>query len=120
GVEIGAQPVVERVTPDDVAWLWPVPGPADDKYSRGVLGIVAGGEGYTGAAVLAVTSAVCSGAGMVRYVGPPTPTLLVRHAVPEAVIGQGRVQAWLVGPGVAVGDESAEGVAQRSAAQSAL
>jgi hydroxyethylthiazole kinase-like uncharacterized protein yjeF len=120
GVRIDGPPVVERVTPDDVSWLWPSPGPADDKYSRGVLGIVAGGEGYTGAALLAVTSAVCSGAGMVRYVGPPTPTLLVRSQVPEAVIGEGRVQAWLVGPGLDVGDESAEGVTQRAAAQSAL
>jgi hydroxyethylthiazole kinase-like uncharacterized protein yjeF len=85
-----------------------------------VLGIVAGGEQYTGAALLAVTSAVCSGAGMVRYVGPPTPTLLVRGQVPEAVIGQGQVQAWLVGPGVDVSDDSADGRAQRSVAQSAL
>jgi hydroxyethylthiazole kinase-like uncharacterized protein yjeF len=120
GVRIERPPVVERVTPEDVPWLWPTPGPGDDKYSRGVLGVVAGGEGYTGAALLAVTSAVCSGAGMVRYVGPPTPTVLVRSQVPEAVIGGGRVQAWLVGPGVDVGDESPEGVTQRTAAQSAL
>jgi ADP-dependent NAD(P)H-hydrate dehydratase / NAD(P)H-hydrate epimerase len=120
GVEIGGQPVVERVTPDDVPWLWPTPGPGDDKYSRGVLGVVAGGEGYTGAALLAVTSAVCSGAGMVRYLGPPTPTLLIRAQVPEAVVGEGQVQAWLVGPGLEVDDESPEGVTQRSAAQSAL
>jgi len=120
GVKIGGKPVVERVTQDDVSWLWPQPGTADDKYSRGVLGIVAGGEKYTGAALLAVTSAVCSGAGMVRYVGPPTPTLLIRSQVPEAVIGEGQVQAWLVGPGVDVGDESAHGRAQRAAAQSAM
>ena len=43
--------------------------------------------------------AVAAGAGMVRYVGPPTPTALVRAAVPEAVHGAGRVQAWVVGPG---------------------
>jgi hydroxyethylthiazole kinase-like uncharacterized protein yjeF len=120
GVRIDHRPVVERVQRDDVAQLWPSPGPADDKYSRGVLGIVAGGESYTGAALLAVSAAVCSGAGMVRYVGPPTPTLLVRSQVPEAVFGVGRVQAWLVGPGVDVGDESAHGKAQRAAAQSAL
>jgi hydroxyethylthiazole kinase-like uncharacterized protein yjeF len=120
GVKIEAEPAVERVTRDDVPWLWPRPGPADDKYSRGVLGIVAGGEKYTGAALLAVTSAVCSGAGMVRYVGPPAPTLLVRAQVPEAVIGGGQVQAWLVGPGLDVGDESAPGLAQRAAAQSAV
>jgi ADP-dependent NAD(P)H-hydrate dehydratase / NAD(P)H-hydrate epimerase len=120
GVKVAAMPVVERVSDEDVSWLWPRPGPADDKYSRGVLGIVAGGEKYTGAALLAVTSAVCSGAGMVRYVGPPTPTLLIRGQVPEAVIGVGQVQAWLVGPGLDVGDESAQGRAQRVAAQSAL
>lgn len=120
GVEIGAAPAVERVTRDDVPWLWPRPGPGDDKYSRGVLGIVAGGENYTGAALLAVTAAVCSGAGMVRYVGPSTPTMLVRSQVPEAVIGEGQVQAWLIGPGVDVADESAEGQTQRAAAQSAL
>jgi ADP-dependent NAD(P)H-hydrate dehydratase / NAD(P)H-hydrate epimerase len=120
GVEISGTPVVERVTEDDVSWFWPQPGPADDKYSRGVLGIVAGGEKYTGAALLAVTSAVCSGAGMVRYVGPPTPTMLIRTQVPEAVIGEGQVQAWLVGPGLDVGDESAQGRAQRVAAQSAM
>ena len=85
-----------------------------------MLGIVAGGERYTGAALLAVTSAVCSGAGMVRYVGPPTPTLLIRSQVPEAVIGEGQVQAWLVGPGVDIADDSDEGRAQRAAAQSAL
>jgi hydroxyethylthiazole kinase-like uncharacterized protein yjeF len=120
GVKIGREPVVERVTAGDVSGLWPRPGPADDKYSRGVLGIVAGGERYTGAALLAVTSAICSGAGMVRYVGPPTPTMLVRSQVPEAVIGEGQVQAWLVGPGLDGGDESALGRAQRAAAQSAL
>ncbi|HEX7538276.1 MAG TPA: NAD(P)H-hydrate dehydratase [Dermatophilaceae bacterium] len=120
GVRISRPPVVERVTPDDVRRLWPWPGPADDKYSRGVLGIVAGGESYTGAALLAVTSAVCSGAGMVRYVGPPTPTLLIRSQVPEAVLGEGQVQAWLIGPGVVVGDDSDHGRAQRAAAQSAL
>ncbi len=120
GVEIDGSPVVERVTYDDVPWLWPRPGPGDDKYTRGVLGIVAGGENYTGAALLAVTAAVCSGAGMVRYVGPSTPTLLVRSQVPEAVIGSGQVQAWLIGPGVDVADDSDEGRAQRAAAQSAL
>jgi hydroxyethylthiazole kinase-like uncharacterized protein yjeF len=120
GVKVDATPVVERVGADDVCRLWPRPGPADDKYSRGVLGVVAGGEKYTGAALLAVTSAVCSGAGMVRYVGPPTPTLLIRGQVPEAVIGVGQVQAWLVGPGLDVDDESALGRAQRESARSAL
>ena len=65
------------------------PDRSDDKYSRGVLGVVAGGEDYTGAAVLCCTAAVGAGLGMLRYVGTPTPTGLVRAAVPEAVIGDG-------------------------------
>ena len=74
-----AAPAVSAARPTTT---WPrcgrCPAPADDKYSRGVLGVVAGGEGYTGAPLLSVTAAVGAGAGMVRYVGPPTPTALVR------------------------------------------
>ena len=73
GLELAADPVVLRLDHDDVAALWPVPTPADDKYSRGVVGVVAGGEAYTGAAVLAVTAALGAGAGMVPFVGSPTP-----------------------------------------------
>lgn len=112
GLSFETPPAVVRLTFDDVADLWPVPGPTDDKYSRGVVGIVAGGEGYSGAAVLAVTAAVEAGAGMVRYVGTPTPTGLVRAAVPEAVHGEGRVQAWVVGPGLDV-DASDDGAGEQ-------
>lgn len=122
GLEEVGEPAAERLVRDDVAALWPVPGPQDDKYSRGVLGIVAGGEHYTGAALLSVTAAVCAGAGMVRYVGPSGPTGLVRAQVPEAVFGPGHVQAWLVGSGLdpapADGDEL--GHAQVGAARAAL
>jgi hydroxyethylthiazole kinase-like uncharacterized protein yjeF len=106
GLTPSGPPAVERVTRDDVAGMWPVPTAGDDKYSRGVLGIVAGGERYTGAAVLCCTAAVDSGVGMVRYIGPPTPTGLVRAGVPESVVGEGRVQAWVVGPGL---DPEADG-----------
>ncbi|NUO92057.1 MAG: bifunctional ADP-dependent NAD(P)H-hydrate dehydratase/NAD(P)H-hydrate epimerase, partial [Dermatophilaceae bacterium] len=91
---------VERLTWDDVATLWPVPQASDDKYSRGVLGVVAGSEAYPGAAVLCTTAAAEAGVGMIRYVGTPTPVGLVHQAVPEAVVGEGRVQAWAVGPGL--------------------
>lgn len=125
GLEMTTGPVAESLIHDDVARLWPQPGPADDKYSRGVLGVVAGGEKYPGAAALSVTAAVCAGAGMVRYVGPPTPTFLVSGRVPEAVLGpptgDQRVQAWLVGPGLDA-EPGREGpdAAQRAAAQEAL
>lgn len=115
-----ATPAVVRVTPDDVPRLWPTPGPDDDKYSRGVLGVVAGGEQYTGAAVLTTTAAVTAGAGMVRYVGTPTPTALVRAAVPEAVVGEGRVQAWVVGPGLETTASDDAARAQLDVARAAL
>ena len=123
GVDVSeAVPAVERLTHADVALLWPVPDHGDDKYSRGVLGVLAGGEAYTGAAVLCTTAAVEAGVGMVRYVGTPTPTALVRQAVPEAVTGEGRVQAWVVGPGldVTAGAADADAGAQLATARSAL
>mgnify|MGYP000162030103 FL=1 len=109
-----------RLDPADIAERWPVPGPLDDKYSRGVVGIVAGGEEYTGAAILSVTAAVCTGAGMVRYVGTPNPEWLVRAAVPEAVHGPGRVQAWVIGPGLDIHSRRAGAKAQLDCARTAL
>ena len=50
---------------------------------------------------LTTTAAAEAGVGMLRYVGSPTPVGLVHAAVPEAVVGTGRVQAWAVGPGSA-------------------
>jgi ADP-dependent NAD(P)H-hydrate dehydratase / NAD(P)H-hydrate epimerase len=120
GIEVEGAPVVRRLDHDDVAAHWPVPTPSDDKYSRGVLGVVAGGESYTGAALLTVTAAVEAGCGMVRYVGTPTPTGLVRATVPEVVHGPGRVQAWVVGPGLDVTSRAAGATAQLDAAREAL
>nr|WP_156969748.1 bifunctional ADP-dependent NAD(P)H-hydrate dehydratase/NAD(P)H-hydrate epimerase [Knoellia subterranea] len=120
GLTFETDPAVVRLTFDDVPDLWPVPGPDDDKYSRGVVGIVAGGENYSGAAVLAVTAAVEAGAGLVRYVGTPTPEGLVRAAVPEAVHGEGRVQAWVVGPGLDITATRREAEAQLVVARGAL
>jgi hydroxyethylthiazole kinase-like uncharacterized protein yjeF len=98
-------PAVERLEAADAAHCWPVPGPADHKYSRGVLGVVAGGSTYTGAAVLCAGAAVRAGAGMVRYVGPEHPSELIRARWPEVVPGEGQVQAWAVGSGVDPDDE---------------
>ncbi|MEO7069395.1 MAG: ADP/ATP-dependent (S)-NAD(P)H-hydrate dehydratase [Nostocoides sp.] len=82
--------------------------------------MIAGGEAYTGAALLACTAAVTAGAGMVRYVGTPTPEALVRSAVPEAVHGVGRVQAWVIGPGLDVTSRATGAKAQLDAASDAL
>jgi hydroxyethylthiazole kinase-like uncharacterized protein yjeF len=105
---------VARLGPADVGRLWPVPGPETDKYRRGVLGVVAGSADYPGAAVLVCDAAVGSGAGMVRYFGPAEAADLVRRSVPEAVPGPGRVQAWVLGPGIVPGavDGQTEAVAE--------
>lgn len=93
-------PAVRRMTDDTVRTSWRRAREGDDKYSRGVVGVVAGGATYTGAAVLATGAAVRSGAGMVRYLGPGAATDMVRARWPEVVPGPGRVQAWVLGPGV--------------------
>ena len=99
----------------DLAARWPVPGPADDKYSLGVLGVVAGGDAYPGAAVLATGAAIRATSGMVRYAGTARGAVLA--AWPEVVAsddvaGTGRVQAWAAGPGMGVDGAAADRLAQ--------
>lgn len=72
---------------------------ADDKYSRGVLGVRTGSAEYPGAAGLGVEAAWRTGLGMVRYLGPAEATRLVLARRPETVTVPGRVQAWLIGSG---------------------
>ena len=93
----------------DVAVRWPMPGPHDDKYTQGVVGILAGSATYPGAAILCTGAAVAATSGMVRYAGPAAADV-VSHW-PEVVIARdapsaGRVQAWVVGPGLGT-DEAA-------------
>ncbi|MDQ2670862.1 MAG: NAD(P)H-hydrate dehydratase, partial [Gemmatimonadota bacterium] len=71
----------------------------DDKYTRGVVGMRTGSDAYPGAAVLGVEAAWRTGIGMVRYVGPDRAALLVLQRRPETVLGEGRVQAWVIGSG---------------------
>ncbi|BAU94996.1 hypothetical protein N24_0734 [Corynebacterium suranareeae] len=78
------------------------PGPDHDKYSGGIVGIVAGSDTYPGAAVLAVKAAVRATSSMVRYAGPAVNFVL--QVLPEVVATRsvestGRVQAWVHGPG---------------------
>src|SRR5207249_3757207 len=71
-----------------------------DKYSRGVLGLMAGSTQYPGAAVIATAGALGGPIGMIRYVGPDAVAAEVRAAHPEIVAVEGRVQAWAVGSGL--------------------
>ena len=95
-------------TADDAATAIAIPGPHDDKYSRGVLGVVTGSALYPGAAVLGVEAALRTGVGMVRYLGPSAAAGLVLQRRPEAVTAPGRVQAWLLGSGVDAVDRDSE------------
>ncbi|MFC9350808.1 NAD(P)H-hydrate epimerase [Arthrobacter sp. NPDC057013] len=103
-------PALRRLETADLATLLPRPARRAHKYSRGVLGVVAGSPAYPGAAVLACRGALAAGVGMVRYVGPPEVADLIRHSCPEVVCSTGtvaetHVQAWLVGSGMDGKDE---------------
>ncbi|HET8604451.1 MAG TPA: NAD(P)H-hydrate dehydratase [Marmoricola sp.] len=105
-VDIGLDlpgPAVGSLQAEDVAALLPVPEPTGHKYTRGVVGVRAGSARYPGAAVLCTSGAATGLCGMVRYLGSAGDAVRARH--PEVVVGEGRVQAWVVGSG---GDEDAE------------
>jgi len=110
-------PAVVSLQAADVAAMLPHPSAESDKYRRGVLGLVAGSEQYTGAAVLSAGGAIKGGAGMVRMVSAAPAIGVVRQHWPEAVLtaydpdrpgdgieAAGRVQAWTIGPGIGTGD----------------
>jgi hydroxyethylthiazole kinase-like uncharacterized protein yjeF len=95
--------------PADLAGIVRRPGPSDDKYSRGVVGVAAGSAAYPGAAQLCVGAARLAGVGAVRFAGQAAtevvrrfPEVLVTDTPAEA----GRVQAWTVGPGLGDGPDA--------------
>ncbi len=108
-VDIGLdlpEAVVSALQAEDVAALLPRPTALAQKYTRGVVGVRAGSARYPGAGVLSTSGAACGLAGMVRYAGGAPDAVRARH--PEVVVGEGRVQAWVVGSG---GDaDAAEGL----------
>lgn len=100
----------------DVARCWPYPGPTSDKYSRGVVGLDTGSSTYPGAALLGVLGALHSGAGMVRFAGSAAAVPAIRTTTPSAVVGTGRVQAWVCGSGWGTAEGSGARLAERLAA----
>ena len=105
----GASPIGAQFIMLDVE-----PAPDSDKYTGGVVGIVAGSEDYPGAAILACAGAVRATSSMVRFVGDNVARNQVVAALPEVVVSSsveetGRVQAWVYGPGRGTGaDQVAE------------
>jgi hydroxyethylthiazole kinase-like uncharacterized protein yjeF len=94
----------------DVRAVLPVPGASDDKYTRGVVGVVAGSTQYSGAGVLCTGAALHGGAGMIRYLGRAPDEIRSRY--PEVVVhpdtkpSDVQVQSYVVGPGLGTGDEA--------------
>ncbi len=87
------------------------PSDADYKYSRGVVGVVAGSAHYRGAALLATGAARYGNAGMVRFVerDQHLATMVVQQFW-DVVVAQGfddpRVTGWIIGPGMGTDDEA--------------
>lgn len=120
-VDIGLDPHLPRATAwqltdaDAAARLEP-PSAGDDKYSQGVVGIVAGSATYPGAGVLCTGAALRTRPGLVRYAGGAADG--VRAAWPEAIVTEGRpgdagrVQAWVVGPGMGTDDAARDVLAE--------
>ena len=96
-------PALREAEEEDFTRYWSVPVEGDQKYSRGVLGTVAGSDQYPGAGLMCVHAAVRAGAGMVRFVGGDALASALAVSTPEAVrsehAGAHRVQAWAVGSG---------------------
>ncbi|MGB8021505.1 MAG: NAD(P)H-hydrate epimerase [Candidatus Nanopelagicales bacterium] len=131
-VEIGLAPEGE---PEAWALSLPdlavaAPAPADHKYRRGVVGVVAGSSEFPGAALLAVGGARRSGAGMVAFSSPgpvrqapssaaPSSRAPADVLVPQLVVARypdvvlspdRRVDARCVGPGLGSSRPAVEAV----------
>jgi hydroxyethylthiazole kinase-like uncharacterized protein yjeF len=120
-VDIGLGPDLPAATTHvleaaDVRALLPVPDQTDDKYTRGVIGVVAGSAAYPGAGVLTTGAAIHGGAGFVRYAGSAPDAIRARY--PEVVVHEDadprdlRVQAWAIGPGIGTDDPARDVLAE--------
>jgi len=90
----------KKWTARDVKKCIAVPTDLDNKYSRGVLGIITGSAQYPGAAVLSTAAASATGVGMIRFHSSSGLAHLVLHTCPEVVVQPGPVSAWLLGSGI--------------------
>jgi hydroxyethylthiazole kinase-like uncharacterized protein yjeF len=91
---------IRKWTAKDVKKSIVTPSDLDNKYSRGVLGIITGSAKFPGAAVLTSGAASATGLGMVRFHSSSGLAHLVLHSNPEVVVQPGPVTAWLAGSGI--------------------
>lgn len=117
-VDIGLEPEMDD-TPEfhvmdlpTAGGFVPQPTASDDKYTRGVVGVVAGSSMYPGAGILCSGSARLGGVGMVRYAGAAVEPVVTRwpEVVPayDGPAAAGKVQAWVVGPGAGTDTAAAQ------------
>lgn len=103
GLSLPGTPALRIADAATIAGWWPTPGPGDNKYSRGVVGLATGSSAYPGAALLSTAGAMAGPAGLVRYAGAVHSIVATLHpsAVVTARVGDaGRVQAWACGCGL--------------------
>jgi len=95
---------------DDIADVVPEPAADDYKYSRGVVGVVAGSARYRGAALMATAGARLGGVGMVHFLdrSDGVAATVIDHfwdvvTATDTPASTRRVTAWSVGPGLGEG-----------------
>jgi hydroxyethylthiazole kinase-like uncharacterized protein yjeF len=91
---------IKKWSARDVKKCIAIPSDLDNKYSRGVLGVITGSAKFPGAAVLSTSAASATGLGMVRFHSSSGLAHLVLHTNPEVVVQPGSVTAWLAGCGI--------------------
>jgi hydroxyethylthiazole kinase-like uncharacterized protein yjeF len=109
GPSLVTGPAVRVADAADIVDWWPAPGPASDKYTRGVVGLATGSARYPGAALLSGSGALAGPAGLVRYAGSAHAEVVRAHpsvVVAPRVADAGRVQAWVCGSGLGTGAEA--------------
>ncbi|MCC8929604.1 NAD(P)H-hydrate dehydratase [Rhodococcus sp. I2R] len=117
-VDIGLslpEPYLSALEPAEVGAIWPIPTAEDDKYTQGVVGVMAGSDRYPGAALLCTGAAVAATSGMVRYLGTAAAEVVSHY--PEVIVASdpndaGRVQGWVIGPGFGTDADSKASLAE--------
>lgn len=95
-----------ELSPAQLAAYLTQPIATDNKYHRGVLGVLAGSFQFPGAALLNIEAAIRAGAGMVRYLGEQSLVKEIITARPETVFAPGPVDAYLIGSGIVANEIS--------------
>jgi len=92
--------VLKKWTTKDAKKCIAFPSDLDNKYSRGVLGVITGSAQYPGASVLTTSAAAATGVGMIRFYPSSGLDHLVLHSTPSVVLFPGNVSGWIVGSGI--------------------